>query len=67
MADDLDRTYEYPFPNPSEEEVAFNDGAIHQRPAGLPSSYDEGGSTRWTPDAIAEVQALAQLGRYQVR
>ncbi|MXW47543.1 MAG: FMN-binding glutamate synthase family protein [Gammaproteobacteria bacterium] len=26
-----------------------------------------GGSTRWTPDAIAEVQALAQLGRYQVR
>ncbi len=67
MADDLDKIYEYPFPNPSEEEVAFNDGAIRQRPAGLPSSYDEGGSTRWTPDAIAEVQALAQLGRYQVR
>ena len=34
---------------------------------GVPSSYDEGGSTRWTPDAIAEVHALAQLGRYQVR
>ena len=27
----------------------------------------EGGSTRWTPDAISEVHALAQLGRYQVR
>ncbi len=67
MANDLNKTYEYPFPNPSEEEVAFSDGAIDQRPAGLPSSYDKGGSTRWTPDAIAEVQALAQLGRYQVR
>ena len=26
-----------------------------------------GGSTRWTPEAISEVHALAQLGRYQVR
>ncbi len=59
--------YEYPFEMPSEEEVAFSDGAIEGRPAGVPSSYREGGSTRWTPDAISEVHALAQLGRYQVR
>ena len=65
MADDL--TYEYPFAMPSEEAVAFRDGAIEGRPAGVPSSYDEGGSTRWTPEAISEVHALAQLGRYQVR
>lgn len=67
MADDLNPTYRYPFPMPSEEEVAFSDCSIEGRPAGVPSSYDEGGSARWTPDAIAEVQALAQLGRYQVR
>ena len=67
MADDLTKPYEYPFPIPTEDEVAYRDGAITGRPAGQPSSYDEGGSTRWTPDAIAEVQALAQLGRYQVR
>ena len=28
MADDLNSTYEYPFPMPSEEEVAYSDGAI---------------------------------------
>ncbi len=67
MADDLNMTYEYPFPMPSEEEVSYSDGAIDGRVAGVPASYDRGGSTRWTPDAIAEVQALAQLGRYQVR
>ncbi len=67
MADDLNSTYEYPFPMPSEEEVAYSDGAIKGRTPGSPSAYDKGGSTRWTPDAIAEVQALAQLGRYQVR
>ena len=67
MADDLNPIYSYPFPMPSEEEVAFSDRSIEGRPAGVPSSYDKGGSTRWTPDAIAEVQALAQLGRYQVR
>ena len=43
---------------PSEEDVKFGDGAIEGRTAGVPSSYDEGGSTRWTPDAIAEVHAL---------
>jgi glutamate synthase domain-containing protein 2 len=67
MADDLNASYQYPFAQPSEESVAFNDGAIPGRPAGVPSSYDEGGSTRWTPDAISEVHALSQLGRYQVR
>ncbi len=67
MADDMKPTYEYPFPMPSEEEVAYSDGLIEGRKPGVPSSYDEGGSTRWKPDAIAEVQALAQLGRYQVR
>ncbi len=67
MVNDMNDTYEYPFEFPSEDEIAFGDNAIEGRPPGLPSSYDEGGSTRWTPDAIAEVQALAQLGRYQVR
>jgi len=51
----------------SEDLVLFGDGAIPGRPAGVPSSYAEGGSTRWTPEAISEVHALAQLGRYQVR
>lgn len=67
MAHDLDKPYEYPFEMASEEEIKFGVGAIDGRPAGVPSSYDKGGSARWTPDAIAEVHALAQLGRYQVR
>ena len=71
MADDLNESEgalpQYPFEMPSEEDVKFSDGAIEGRPAGVPSSYDEGGSTRWTPEAISEVHALAQLGRYQVR
>ena len=68
MAHDLSKPYEYPFDVASEEEIRFRDaGAINGRPAGVPSSYDEGGSTRWTPEAISEVHALAQLGRYQVR
>ena len=67
MAHDLDKPYEYPFEVATEEEIKFQKGAIEGRPAGVPSSYDEGGSARWTPDAIAEVHALAQLGRYQVR
>ena len=67
MADDISEAYEYPFDMPSEDDVKFGDGAIPGRPAGVPSSYDEGGSTRWTPEAISEVHALAQLGRYQVR
>ena len=67
MVDDMTDNYEYPFPLPGEDEIRYQDGAIPGRPAGSPSSYNEGGSTRWTPEAIAEVQALAQLGRYQVR
>ncbi|MEM7428184.1 MAG: FMN-binding glutamate synthase family protein [Pseudomonadota bacterium] len=67
MADDLNPGYQYPFDMPSEEAVAFKDGAIDGRPAGVPGSYAEGGSARWTPEAISEVHALAQLGRYQVR
>ncbi|MGI9483274.1 MAG: FMN-binding glutamate synthase family protein [Hyphomicrobiales bacterium] len=67
MADDLTEPYKYPFEMPSEEAVKFSDGSVKGRPAGVPSSYDEGGSTRWTPEAISEVHALAQLGRYQVR
>lgn len=59
--------YQYPFDMASEEEIKFGEGAIDGRPAGVPSSYSEGGSTRWTPEAISEVHALAQLGRYQVR
>jgi glutamate synthase domain-containing protein 2 len=67
MADDIKPTHEYPFEEASEEMIAFGDGAIEGRPAGVPASYDKGGSTRWTPEAISEVHALAQLGRYQVR
>ena len=53
MAHDLTKPYQYPFEMPSEDEISFLDGAIAGRPAGVPSSYDEGGSTRWTPDSIA--------------
>ena len=68
MSDSDNKPYDYPFELPAEEEIRFADaGAISDRPAGVPSSYDEGGSTRWTPEAISEVHALAQLGRYQVR
>lgn len=68
MADETAQGYTYPFELPPEEEIRFQDaGAVEGRPAGVPSSYDEGGSTRWTPEAISEVHALAQLGRYQVR
>jgi hypothetical protein len=52
---------------PSEAEIAYGEGAIAGKRAGSPAAYAEGGSTRWTPEAIAEVHALAQLGRYQVR
>lgn len=66
MADDLNG-YEYPFPMPSEEDVAYSDGAIPGRPPGVPSSYTRGKSIRWTPESIAEIHALSRLGRYQVR
>ena len=67
MADDLTGGYEYPFPMPSEDAVAMSDGAIEGRPVGVPESYDEGKSTRWSAKAIADVHAMAQLGRYQLR
>ncbi len=59
--------YQYPFDMPSEEAVAMTDGAVPERPAGVPSSYDEGGSISWTPEAISEIHALSRLGRYQIR
>jgi glutamate synthase domain-containing protein 2 len=67
MADDLTGGYSYPFPMPDEEDVAMIDGAMTGRPAGVPSSYEQGKSIRWTPDTIAEVHALSRLGRYQIR
>ena len=67
MADDIKTPYQYPFDMPSEEAVAMTDGADPSRPAGVPSSYNRGGSVRWTPEAIAEAHALSQLGRYQIR
>lgn len=67
MANDLDTKYIYPFEMPSEEAISYSDGAVEGRPAGRESSYDKGGSTRWTPEAISEVHALSQLGRYQIR
>ena len=67
MADDLTQGYEYPFPSPSEDDVAMRDGADSTRPAGVPESHDEGGSLRWSANAIADVHAMAQLGRYQQR
>ncbi|MGD9736273.1 MAG: FMN-binding glutamate synthase family protein [Solirubrobacterales bacterium] len=47
--------------------VAYADGAIEGRPAGVPASYEEGGSGIWTRSAIADIQAKSQLGRYQIR
>ena len=46
MADDIKTPYHYPFDMPSEEAVAMADGADPSRPAGVPASYDRGGSTR---------------------
>jgi glutamate synthase domain-containing protein 2 len=47
--------------------VALRDGGEDDRPAGVPSSYVRGGSTRWSPQTIAAIHAKAQLGRYQIR
>ncbi|MCZ7534114.1 MAG: FMN-binding glutamate synthase family protein [Acidimicrobiia bacterium] len=59
MADDLNYTVE--------DLTTFEDGASPDRPAGTASSYDRGASSKWTPEAIAEIQAAAQLGRYAIR
>ena len=54
MAHDLSKPYDYPFELPPEDEIRFKDaGAVEGRPAGVPASYDEGGSARWTPEAIS--------------
>ena len=58
MADDLNNGYAYPFPMPSEEDVAYSDHAVPGRPAGLPSSYEQGDSLRWTPKSLADVHAF---------
>jgi methylamine---glutamate N-methyltransferase subunit C len=59
MADDL---------TPTADGIgAMEDGVTPGRPVGSVSSYDRGGSPRWTPEAIAAIQAQAQLGRYQIR
>jgi len=50
-----------------EDLVAFGDGAVEGRPAGVPSSYASGKSPRWTSEVIADIHAKAQLGRYQLR
>jgi glutamate synthase domain-containing protein 2 len=47
--------------------VTFGDGAVADRPAGVPSSYAEGKSPRWTRETIADIHAKSQLGRYQLR
>ena len=67
MADDLKQPYEYPFGMPSEEEVSTRDDAVDGRPIGVPSSYEPGASARWSPESIANVHAISQLGRYQLR
>jgi glutamate synthase domain-containing protein 2 len=47
--------------------VMFGDGADPNRPTGVASSYEEGRSTRWTRETIADIHAKSQLGRYQLR
>ena len=51
----------------ADDAASFDDGAVEGRPAGAVASYDLGGSPRWTPESIADIQAKAQLGRYQIR
>ena len=67
MADDLNGRNGDGSGLADEELVAFADGADPDRPAGVARSYVAGGSARWTPAAIADVHAKAQLGRYQIR
>ena len=67
MADDLKSPYQYPFDAPAEDAVAMADGSDPARPAGVPASYAQGHSVRWTPESISEVHALSRLGRYQIR
>ena len=67
MADDLTRRDRDPYDPASEDAIAMCDGAMPGRPAGVPGSYDTGDSPRWSPETIANVHAMAQLGRCQLR
>ena len=68
MADDLNAVNgDGTAPGTDADPAAFSDGADAARPAGIPRSYAQGGSARWTPGTIADIQAKAQLGRYQIR
>jgi glutamate synthase domain-containing protein 2 len=51
----------------AEDLVMFGDGADPNRPTGVASSYEQGRSTRWTRETIADIHAKSQLGRYQLR
>ena len=63
MADDLTEAQA----TADEDLVMFGDGADPDRPSGVISSYEVGRSPRWTRETIADIQAKAQLGRYQLR
>lgn len=63
MADDLTTSQE----TANEDLIGFGEGAIPGRPAGVPSSYVQGQSPRWTRETIADIHAKAQMGRYQLR
>ena len=63
----MKRPWEYPFGTPTEEEVSTRGDAVEGRPIGVPGSYDPGSSARWSPESIANVHAMSQLGRYQLR
>ena len=68
MADDLTTVEQQAEERVVDEDlVALRDGAVTDRPAGVPSSYAEGHSPRWTRETIADIHAKAQLGRYQMR
>lgn len=64
MADDLK-------PEPvliaDENLVVFGDGAADDKPAGVPASYTDGKSKKWSKEVIADIHAKSQLGRYQLR
>ncbi len=49
------------------DRAAYTRGTVPGRPIGSPDSYEHGKSPRWTPEAIADIQAKSQLGRYQIR
>jgi glutamate synthase domain-containing protein 2 len=64
MADDLNSE---PVLIADENLVVFGDGADDGRPAGVPASYAEGNSKKWSKEVIADIHAKSQLGRYQLR